>query len=84
MQKKGGKEMDIRMINKKDEIINVTNLSIKVSGRWLIGVNEEGKIMQIEEYEDEGEARKNLQTIWEVIENVTNGKQNPGAITIHT
>ena len=55
--------MDIRFINSKNEIINATNLSIKVSGRYLIGESNEGNVVQIEWYKTEEEAGKELDNI---------------------
>lgn len=42
--------MDIRFVNKRNEIINATNLSIKVNNRYLIGESVEGKTTIIEDY----------------------------------
>lgn len=42
--------MDIRFVNKRDEIINATNLSIKVNDRYLVGESVEGKTTIIEDY----------------------------------
>lgn len=60
--------MDIRIINKKDEIINVTNLSIMCMDKWLVGMNDEGEIVRIEEYESKEEAKENLKKIGLAIE----------------
>ena len=57
--------MDIRFINKRNEIINATNSSIKVSDRYLIGENEEGKSKVIEEYEGREEAEGIIKEIGE-------------------
>lgn len=42
--------MDIRFVNKRNEIINATKLSIKVNNRYLIGESVEGKTTIIEDY----------------------------------
>lgn len=42
--------MDIRFVNKRNEIINATNLSIKVNDRYLVGESVEGKTTIIEDY----------------------------------
>lgn len=55
--------MDIRFINKKDEIINASRLSIKVMGSHLIGINERQEIIVIEEYENEEKARESMKQI---------------------
>lgn len=55
--------MDIRFINKKDEIINCSELSIKVMGNSLIGINAEQKIVEIERYGSEEEAREMLRGV---------------------
>lgn len=57
--------MDIRFVNKRNEIINATNSSIKVSDRYLIGENEEGKSKVIEEYEGREEAEGIIKEIGE-------------------
>lgn len=55
--------MDIRFINRKNEIINATKLSIKVMNKWLIGITAEQKIVEIEKYEDEEKAEEILKEI---------------------
>ena len=55
--------MDIRFVNGRDEIINASELSIKVMGNSLIGINAEQKIVEIERYEREEEAREMLRGI---------------------
>lgn len=59
--------MDIRFINRKDEIINASELSIKVMGNSLIGINAEQKIVEIERYGSEGIVRKRMLQIIEMI-----------------
>lgn len=59
--------MDIRFINKKDEIINCSELSIKVMGSSLIGINAEQKIVEIERYGSEEEAREILREVVDVL-----------------
>ena len=59
--------MDIRFINRKDEIINASELSIKVMGTSLIGINAEQKIVEIERYESEGIVRDRMLQIIEMI-----------------
>jgi len=59
--------MDIRFINRKDEIINCSELSIKVMGNSLIGINAEQKIVEIERYEREEDAREVLREVVEVL-----------------
>lgn len=60
--------MDIRIINKNDEIINVTSLSIMTMSNWLVGMNDEGEIVRIEEYESKEEAKENLKKLGLAIE----------------
>jgi hypothetical protein len=67
--------MDIRIINSKDEIINVSELSIKAMGRWLVGMTAEAKIVEIEEYGSEGRAKEVLRGIAGII----NGKESEKA-----
>lgn len=55
--------MDIRFINRKNEIINATKLSIKVMNKWLIGITAEQRIVEIEKYEDEEKAEEILKEI---------------------
>ena len=59
--------MDIRFINRKDEIINCSELSIKIMGNSLIGINAEQKIVEIERYESEEDAREVLREVVEVL-----------------
>lgn len=63
--------MDIRFINKKDEIINASELSIKAMGSSLIGINAEQKIVEIERYGSEEEAREILRGIGKYLEEDT-------------
>lgn len=60
--------MDIRIINRKDEIMNVSGLSIKVIGKWLVGMTAEAKIVEIEEFRSEEKAREILRGIANVID----------------
>lgn len=55
--------MDIRIINSKGELINVSKLSLKVMGMSLIGIDEAKNVMQIEEYGSEKEAKGVLEGI---------------------
>lgn len=59
--------MDIRFINKKEEIINASRLSIKVMGSHLIGINERQEIIIIEEYKSEEEAKEEMKKIIEAV-----------------
>lgn len=59
--------MDIRFVNGRDEIINCSELSIKVMGKSLIGINAEQKIVEIERYEREEDAREVLREVAEVL-----------------
>lgn len=59
--------MDIRFINRKDEIINCSELSIKVMGNSLIGINAEQKIVEIERYGSERIVRERMLQIIEMI-----------------
>ena len=61
--------MDIRFVNKNDEIINATKLSIKVNNRFLIGESVEGKTTIIEDYETWGEAKDVLRKIGDALLN---------------
>lgn len=64
--------MDIRFINSKNEIINASNLSIKVIRSSLVGIDAEKNVVQIEEYGSEEEARRWLEgsarQIWKLTE----------------
>ena len=55
--------MDIRIINREGELINVSRLSLKVIGRSLIGINEKQEVVNVETYESEEIARKVLKKI---------------------
>ena len=60
--------MDIRIINREKEIINVSKLSIMARDKWLIGVNEKKETITIEEYKDKEEAERALIKIGKEIE----------------
>lgn len=59
--------MDIRIINRDGELINVSRLSLKVIGRSLIGIDEEKNVVNVESYESEEEARKVLKKVVYII-----------------
>lgn len=59
--------MDIRVINSKREIINVSNLSIKRVNSALIGVNERNEVILIEDFGEQEEAKRRLEAIGEII-----------------
>lgn len=63
--------MYIIFINKRDEIINVSRLSIKVVKSYLVGIDERGNVVEIERYKDEGKAREVLRGVSEIV----SGKQ---------
>ena len=74
--------MDIRVINKANEIINVSSLSIKTSGKWLIGMDSRKNVVQIEEYGSEEEAENRLKAMGYAIEE--GNRQKLESIVIHT
>lgn len=55
--------MDIRFVNKRNEIINATNLSIKVNDRYLVGETAECKTIIIEVYNNWEESSDVLRQI---------------------
>ena len=59
--------MDIRIINREGELINVSRLSLKVIGRSLIGISEKQDVVNVETYESEEEAREVLKKIVDFI-----------------
>ncbi len=59
--------MDIRFINKENEIINCSRLSIKVIGESLIGIDAEKNVVCVERYESEEKAREILKKAVEII-----------------
>lgn len=59
--------MDIRIINREGELINVSKLSLKVIGRSLIGISEKQEVVNVETYENEKEAREVLKKIVDFI-----------------
>lgn len=61
--------MEIRIINKKDEIVNISNMAkISVRGRCIVGMNEKQEVIVIEEYGSEEEARDRLIALGYAIE----------------
>lgn len=71
--------MDIRFINGRNEIINASELSIKVMGNWLIGITAEQKIVEIERYEGRERAEEILRGIAEVVSGNMTG-ENRGIV----
>jgi hypothetical protein len=67
--------MDIRVINKAKEIVNVSRLSITTQGKWLIGLTERGETVRIEEYESKEEAQDRLEAFGMKIEAAMENKQ---------
>lgn len=59
--------MDIRIINRDGELINVSRLSLKVIGRSLIGIDEEKNVVNVESYGSEEEAKKVLKKVIYII-----------------
>lgn len=59
--------MDIRIINREGELINVSRLSLKTIGRNLIGIDEKQEVVNVETYESEEEAREVLKKIVDFI-----------------
>lgn len=55
--------MDIRIINREGELINVSRLSLKVIGRSLIGISEKQDVVNVETYESEEMARRVLKKV---------------------
>lgn len=74
------RKMDIRIINSEKEIINVTNLSIKVIKDSLVGINERQEVIPIEKFNTEEEAKERMETMGEIITTAT--KQQQKAIVI--
>ena len=61
--------MDIRFINEAGNIINATNLSINRSGNFLIGMNDRGNQIVIQDYENKEEAIEEIKRVTKIIEN---------------
>lgn len=61
--------MDIRFVNKRNEIINATNLSIKVNDRYLVGETAECKTIIIEVYNNWEESSDVLRQIADTLLN---------------
>ena len=59
--------MDIRIINREGELINVSRLSLKVIGRSLIGISEKQDVVNVETYESEEMARRVLKRVIYII-----------------
>lgn len=59
--------MDIRIINRDGELINVSRLSIKTIGRNLIGIDEKKNVVNIEVYGSEEESKEELRKIVSII-----------------
>lgn len=74
--------MDIRIINREGELINVSRLSLKVIGRSLIGINEKQDVVNVETYESEEIAKevlkKIVKSVWE-----KHAEGDPGSVIIN-
>lgn len=55
--------MEIRIINSKGELMNVSRLSLKVSQSSLIGIDEAKNVVNVETFESEEVAKNVLKTI---------------------
>ena len=56
--------MEIIFINSKNEIVKIGgNVKVEVIGNYIVGIDIEQKIMEIEGYESEKEAREKLEEI---------------------
>ena len=55
--------MDVRVINKDGELVNVTNMSMRVMGNILVGYNVEQNLTTVARCESEKEARGVLEVI---------------------
>ena len=55
--------MDIRIINSKGELMNVSKLSLKVVQSSLIGIDEAKNVVNVETFEDEETAKNVLKGI---------------------
>ena len=55
--------MDIRFVNKRNQIINASKLSIMTSGNYLIGMNDRGNQVIIEECESKEKAEAMMKII---------------------
>jgi len=61
--------MEIRIINRNREIVNVSNMAvITTMSRWIVGINDRGETTKIEEYGDEVEAKRELKKMGKRIE----------------
>lgn len=49
--------MDIRVVNHEGEMMNVSNMSLRVMGDNLVGYTEENKLMCVAHFKSEKEAR---------------------------
>ena len=55
--------MEIRIINSKGELMNVSRLSLKVAHSSLIGIDEAKNVVNVETFESEEVAKNVLKTI---------------------
>ena len=60
--------MDIRIINKNNEIMNISQLSIMTMDNYIVGMNDKMEIIKIEKYGDKEEAKDRLIALGNAIE----------------
>ena len=58
--------MDIRVIDKR-RVVNVSRLSLEVQGKYVVGLTDEGKVVNVKGCYDKQEAEKLMDRIIEEI-----------------
>lgn len=75
--------MEIRIINRNREIVNISNMAvITAMSRWIVGINDRGETTKIEKYGDEVEAKRALKEIGKII--VARNEFNVESVIIKT
>lgn len=67
--------MDIRVINSRRQIVNVSDGMLEVQDRYIVKVSNEGKSMLVEVCRDEEEAKRVMERIIESVIGGHIGKQ---------
>jgi len=67
--------MDIRIIDEKNRrVVNVSRLSLEVRGNTVVGITDEGKLVNVRGCYDEQEAGRLMDRIMERIEDAYQGE----------
>ena len=67
--------MDIRVVNRGNEVINVSRLNIMAEGKYILGKSEKNDVVVVERFESEEKAKEEMSKVIWVIEKANEVKQ---------